>query len=315
MACHGVRLVEVGDEDGQRLDNFLVTLVKGVPKSRVYRMLRRGEVRVNGGRAKPSYRVRRGDVVRVPPHRGAARPEHAGAVPKRIETAILERVVYEDDDLLVIDKPPGLAAHGGSGVSFGVIEALRRLDPHARYELAHRLDRDTSGCLAVAKRRAALRSLHAAFRSGNVHKRYDLVVAGRWPEGRGSVREPLKRFTMPNGERRVRVDPGGDPARTDFEVVARLADPAGGDATWLAAAPRTGRTHQIRVHAAAAGHPILGDAKYAADSRGRLMLHATALTLPLPDRVVQAAAPLPAEFEHVRGGRQTRGRSPSGRAD
>lgn len=299
MPSHGVRLVEVGDEAGQRLDNFLLAIMKGVPRSRVYRMLRRGEVRVNGGRARPTYRVCRGDAVRVPPHRAPA-PDSPADVPHRLAAVLRDRVVYEDRDMVVLDKPSGLAAHGGSGVSFGVIEILRRQDPGTRYELAHRLDRDTSGCLAVAKRRSALTALHAAFRDGTVRKRYDLVVSGRWPTTRRTVRDALERYRLPNGERRVRVAPGGDPARTDFAVVARRDDESTDPATWLAATPRTGRTHQIRVHAAAAGHPIWGDDKYAPNSGGRLMLHATELTLPIADRVVRAAAPLPGEFDRLR---------------
>ena len=313
MPSHGVRLVEVGDEAGQRLDNFLLAIMKGVPRSRVYRMLRRGEVRVNGGRARPTYRVCKGDAVRVPPHRGPApsagereggplarkRPDSAADVPRRLAAVLRDRVVYEDRDIVVLDKPSGLAAHGGSGVSFGVIEILRRQDPATRYELAHRLDRDTSGCLAVAKRRSALAALHAAFREGTVRKRYDLVVSGCWPASRRTVRDALERYRLPNGERRVRVAPGGDPARTDFAVVARRDESSAEPATWLAATPRTGRTHQIRVHAAAAGHPIWGDEKYAPNSRGRLMLHATELTLRIAGRVVRAAAPLPDEFARL----------------
>ena len=298
MPSHGVRLVEVGDEAGQRLDNFLLAIMKGVPRSRVYRMLRRGEVRVNGGRARPTYRVCRGDAVRVPPHR-APDPVSPVDVPQRLAAVLRDRVVYEDRDILVLDKPSGLAAHGGSGVSFGVIEILRRQDAGTRYELAHRLDRDTSGCLAVAKRRSALAALHEAFRDGAVHKRYDLVVSGRWPTTRRTVRDALLSYRLPNGERRVRVAAGGDPARTDFAVVARRDDASADPATWLAATPRTGRTHQIRVHAATAGHPIWGDEKYAPNSRGRLMLHATELTLPIGDRVVRAAAPLPDEFARL----------------
>ena len=298
MPSLGVRLVEVGDEAGQRLDNFLLAIMKGVPRSRVYRMLRRGEVRVNGGRARPTYRVCRGDTVRVPPHRAAA-PSPPADVPERLAAVLHDRVVYEDRDLLVLDKPTGLATHGGSGVSFGVIEILRRSDPRTRYELAHRLDRDTSGCLAVAKRRSVLAALHEAFREGTVRKRYDLVVSGRWPAAKRTVRDALERYRMPNGERRVRVAPGGDPARTDFAVVARRDDASAEPATWLAAKPRTGRTHQIRVHAAASGHPIWGDDKYAPDSRGRLMLHATELTVPIAGRQVRAAAPLPDEFARL----------------
>ena len=298
MPSHGVRLVEVADEAGQRLDNFLLAIMKGVPRSRVYRMLRRGEVRVNGARARPTYRVCRGDAVRVPPYRAGAQDPPVD-VPQRLAGVLLERVVYEDRDVLVLDKPSGLAAHGGSGVSFGVIEILRREDPGTRYELAHRLDRDTSGCLAVAKRRSALTALHAAFRDGAVRKRYDLVVSGHWPTNRRTVRDALERYRLPNGERRVRIAAGGDPARTDFAILAgettcpqarrhglrRPREPV--------ARTRSGYTRQPREH------PILGDDKYAPNSRGRLMLHATELTLPIADRVVRAAAPLPDEFTRL----------------
>ena len=290
----GVTFVEVGNEAGQRLDNFLLARLKGVPKSRVYRMLRRGEVRVNGGRSRPTYRLHEGDEVRIPPHRASnlERP-----LPNaNIGAALRARVIHEDRDVLVLDKPSGLAAHGGSGVSFGVIEALRSLDAATPYELVHRLDRDTSGCLAVAKRRSALLALHAAFREGGVRKRYDAVVIGQWPDAVRTVREPLRRYRMPNGERRVRVDPGGDPARTDFRVIARSAN---AECTWVQAVPFTGRTHQIRVHAAWAGHPINGDDKYVrgrAAGAGRLMLHATELVLPVAGCTVRVRAPLPDDF-------------------
>ena len=300
MAAHGVELVEIDAERGQRLDNFLLARLKGVPRSRIYRMLRRGEVRVNGGRARPDYRVRPSDIVRIPPYRGAEPASPDAPPPAGAAEALLAHAIYEDRNILVLDKPTGLAVHGGSGVSFGVIETLRAANPGTPYELAHRIDRDTSGCLAVAKRRSALRQLHAAFRTGEVVKRYDAVVAGRWPAERRRVDDALERYRMANGERRVRVAAGGDPARTDFSVVVRLDDVLGGPATWLAAVPKTGRTHQIRVHAASVGHPILGDDKYAADGRGRLMLHASALTLPVDGRPMCFEAPLPAAFERLR---------------
>ena len=191
-----------------------------------------------------------------------------------------------------------MAVHGGSGVSFGVVETLRRFDPSTPYELVHRIDRDTSGCLAVAKSRRALLAMHAEFRRGKVKKRYDLVVAGCWPTGLHTVDEPLERYVLASGERRVRVSKAGEPARTDFAVVEVL-----GDSTWLAAYPRTGRTHQIRVHAASSGHPILGDDKYAhgePQAYPRLMLHASELTLTVGDKPMRFAAPLPEEFEALR---------------
>ena len=265
-----------------------------MPKARVYRMVRRGEVRVNGARARPSSRLQRGDRVRIPPLRVNAKAEAATRAPSALFESLLENAVHQDDDLLVLNKPSGIAAHGGSGVSFGVIETLRQFDPATRYALAHRLDRDTSGCLAVAKTRRALLALHAQFRAAQVRKRYDLVVAGRWPERLRRIEQPLQRFVLANGERRVRAANDGDAARTDFVVVAHQEH-----STWLAAYPKTGRTHQIRVHAAAAGHPILGDDKYAprqTRQAKRLMLHATELALTLDDRALRLKAPLPPEF-------------------
>ena len=289
------RLVDVVAEHGQRLDNFLLGKLKGVPKARVYRMVRRGEVRVNGARARPSSRLQRGDRVRIPPLRASANAETGTrAAPGALFESLLENAVHQDDDLLVLNKPSGIAAHGGSGVSFGVIETLRQFDPATRYALAHRLDRDTSGCLAVAKTRRALLALHAQFRAAQVRKRYDLVVAGRWPERLRRIEQPLQRFVLANGERRVRAANDGDAARTDFVVVAHQEH-----STWLAAYPKTGRTHQIRVHAAAAGHPILGDDKYAprqTRQAKRLMLHATELALTLDGRALRLKAQLPAEF-------------------
>lgn len=293
-------VVAVGAEHGQRLDNFLLTRLRGIPRSRVYRMLRRGEVRVNGARKRPDYRLRRADSVRIPPHSrapGAERPPP----PRRLFDALLAAAIYQDEGLIVLNKPSGLAVHGGSGVSFGVVETLRAGDPDTRYELAHRLDRDTSGCLAVAKSRRALLALHAQFRTAQVRKRYDLLVAGHWPDELRSVDKALKRYTLANGERRVRAQADGEAARTDFAVVRRLANaPAhAGRATWLAAYPKSGRTHQIRVHAAASGHPILGDRKYADrdHAASRLMLHASALTLTVNGARQRFEAPLPAEFD------------------
>lgn len=294
-----VNIVAVDAEHGQRLDNFLIARMKGLPKSRIYRMVRRGEVRVNGARRRPSYRVQRGDRVRIPPFRGRA-PAAPAAVEGRgapIET-LRNATVYENDDLLVIDKPSGVAVHGGSGISLGVIEMLRRNDPSMPYALVHRLDRDTSGCLAVAKNRRTLLALHTQFRNGTVAKRYDLVVAGQWPERLRVVDRPLVRYALASGERRVRVQDDGEPSTTDFKVVDRF-----GNATWLAALPRTGRTHQIRVHAASSGHPILGDAKYArgaAQAHPRLFLHASELRFLLQGSQVRATAPVPREFEALR---------------
>ena len=290
-------VVVVDADEGQRLDNFLLSRLKGVPRSRVYRMLRRGEVRVDGTRKQPHYRLRRGERVRIPPHRRAASAERPPA-PRPLFEALLSHALYEDEGLIVLDKPSGLAVHGGSGISFGVVEALRAFDPNTRYELAHRLDRDTSGCLAVAKNRRTLLELHAQFRSGRVRKRYDLLAAGLWPDDLRSVDKALKRYTLANGERRVRAQADGEAARTDFAIVERLPN-----ATWLAAYPKSGRTHQIRVHAAVCNHPILGDDKYAEDdapAAPRLMLHASTLTLIVNGARQRFEAPLPAEFDAFR---------------
>lgn len=293
----------VTDHAGQRLDNFLLGLLKGVPRARVYSMLRKGEVRVNGGRCRPSRRLAAGDVVRIPPVRAPrlndGRRRAQGAEADRRRLRLEAAVLYEDEHLMVLNKPAGVAVHGGSGVSLGVIEALRAMRSTGGYELIHRLDRDTSGCLAIAKDRATLLKYHAAFREGRVKKSYDLVVYGRWPRRLRAIRAPLLRYVLPNGERRVRPDTAGMPARTDLEPVdARDA------ATWLRAFPKTGRTHQIRVHAATAGHPIVGDQKYA--DRGaaiagvnRLMLHASSLTLPAGEGRRRFEAPLDGSFLEV----------------
>ena len=271
------------DRSGQRVDNFLLRELKGVPKSRVYRLLRRGEVRVNKGRVKAEYRLKTGDVVRVPPVRMVAGNE-AVAVSAALTERLERAVVYEDDSLLVIDKPAGLAVHGGSGIAAGLIETLRVLRPAARrLELVHRLDRETSGLVMVAKRGARLRELHAALRDGHIDKRYLALVAGRWPNRKQLVDAPLIKFVA-SGERMAKVSPEGKASRTAFSVLERFSG-----ATLVEARPLTGRTHQIRVHAQYAGHPLLGDGKYgdaaanAAAARGglsRLFLHAAELRLP-----------------------------------
>ena len=254
----GVRQVEASAGDaGQRLDNFLLRHFKSVPRSRVYRLLRRGEVRVNGRRAKPDYRLAEGDRLRLPPVRtGPTRSE------SRVPDALIERIkrtiVHEDPDLLVINKPAGLAVHGGSGLSFGVIEALRAARPEESLELVHRLDRETSGCLLVARRRAALRSLHALLREGAVEKRYLALVAGQWQLGRKRIDVPLKTRQLQGGERVVKAHAAGKSSATEFRPVQFY----GKRATLVEAAIETGRTHQIRVHAAYAGHPVAGDDKY-----------------------------------------------------
>jgi len=297
-----VRMMEIADESGQRIDNYLVRQLKGVPKSRIYQMIRKGEVRVNGGRIKPTYRLRPGDQVRIPPVRQASVNPPSFISQTQLDS-LAAAVLYEDERLLVLDKPAGMAVHGGSGVSFGVIEALRRLRPQAELELVHRLDRDTSGCLLVAKRRSTLRSLHELIRSGDLIKTYRLIVHGTWPAELVRMDRALSRFLTASGERRVRGDEAGKPSLTTFEVDAHASE-----ATLLTAQLHTGRTHQIRVHCRLAGHSVVGDEKYAspeelAADRGagirRLCLHASRIEIPWQHDPRVVEAPLPGDFQHI----------------
>ena len=284
-----VQLLEVAPEyAGQRIDNFLRTQLKGVPKTLIYRILRKGEVRVNKGRIKPEYKLQAGDIVRVPPLRLAERDE-----PAPLAQGLLDRleasIVFEDKALIVINKPAGIAVHGGSGLNFGVIEAFRQLRPDAmELELVHRLDRDTSGLLMIAKKRSMLRHLHAELRGDGVDKRYMALVRGHWATAKKQVNAPLLKNTLRSGERMVEVNDEGKEALTIFRVLRRFGE----FATLIEAKPVTGRTHQIRVHALHAGHSIAGDSKYGdedftreiRDAGGkRLFLHAYALRVPLPD--------------------------------
>ncbi|MGE8297475.1 MAG: 23S rRNA pseudouridine(955/2504/2580) synthase RluC [Pseudomonas sp.] len=285
----GVQLIEVAPElAGQRIDNFLRAQLKGVPKTLIYRILRKGEVRVNKGRIKPEYKLQAGDVVRVPPLRLAERDE-----PEPLAQGLLERleaaIVYEDKALIVLNKPAGIAVHGGSGLNYGVIEAFRQLRPDAKdLELVHRLDRDTSGLLMIAKKRSMLRHLHEQLRGDGVDKRYMALVRGHWATAKKQVNAPLQKSNLRSGERMVEVDGEGKEALTLFRVLRRFGD----FATLVEAKPVTGRTHQIRVHAKHAGHSIAGDSKYGDDDftreirdlgGKRLFLHAYELHVPLPD--------------------------------
>jgi 23S rRNA pseudouridine955/2504/2580 synthase len=294
-----VRHLVIDEAGGQRIDNYLIGLLKGVPKSRVYRMLRKGEVRVNGGRIKPTYRLVDGDKVRIPPVREASQTPRP-SVGSRDLQRLADAVIFENDDLLVLNKPSGIAVHGGSGISFGVIEGLRQLRGDAQLELAHRLDRETSGCLLIAKGRRSLLELHAALRERMVKKRYAVLVHDGWPAKTRTVKLPLHRFVTASGERRVRVSKEGKPSRTDFEVVETALH-----ATWVRARPQTGRTHQIRVHAAATGHAVVGDEKYASAAQRalaaelgirRLCLHAEGLTLSFGGDQLRFSSPLPDDF-------------------
>lgn len=290
---------------GQRVDNFLRNELKGVPKSRIYRILRKGEVRVNRGRIKPDYRLQAGDVIRIPPIRQgtpAEKDEGLGrAHGRRLSTCTL----FEDDDIWVLDKPAGMAVHGGSGQSLGVIESARMMRPEQPYlELVHRLDRDTSGCLILAKRRSALRFLHDTLRTGGMDKTYVALVKGCLTPGRKLVDVPLQKNQLRSGERMVQVDTAGKASRSVFETLSR-----GPAASLVRVTLLTGRTHQIRVHAAHLGHPLAGDEKYGDQSfnemtRGhglkRLFLHAWRLRIPTREEgQVEVTAPLPGELTGI----------------
>jgi len=300
-----VRFVEIGtDDDGQRLDNYLLRILKGVPKTRIYRGLRKGEFRINKGRVKADYRVRSGDVLRVPPIRTPA-PTEIPTVPGYWVDQLRRRMVFEDPGLLVVDKPSGLAVHGGSGLNFGLIECLRQMRPEdRRLELVHRLDRDTSGLIMVARKPAVLRELHRLLRSDKVDKRYLALVAGKWPRNLKVVDAPLEKNVVQSGERMVRVSKEGKRSVTQFSVVERLSG-----ATLIEARPVTGRTHQIRVHAQHAGFSLLGDPKYNDPGSDalclqlglkRLFLHAHSLAFTLPDSGrISVQAPLDENLEFI----------------
>jgi 23S rRNA pseudouridine955/2504/2580 synthase len=304
-ARSGVAHVEVApDHAGRRIDNWLIAKLKTVPRTHVYRLLRTGQVRVNGGRVRPDYRVKAGDRIRVPPVRREVTP--TAIAPKGLIAAVNAAIVREEPDLLVLNKPAGLAVHGGSGESFGVIEALRAARPAEELELAHRLDRDTSGLLLIARNGRTLRGLHALLREGRVEKRYLALVLGAWNLGKAVVDAPLATHARRGGERWVRVAEGGKAARSTFTPV----DFFGSRATLLEVMLDTGRTHQIRVHAAHAGHPVAGDPKYgtreanqelAAMGLKRMFLHAHALSFPwpTPDHLYSVSVPLPPELAQV----------------
>lgn len=308
-ATPAVEWVTIGPEsEGQRVDNFLFRHLKGVPKSRIYRMLRGGEVRINKKRADPAYHLQLDDLLRIPPVRVAERavaPAHAGG-----GEPMLPRVLYRDDSLMVLDKPAGQAVHGGSGISLGIIEQLRAEMPEQRFlELAHRLDRDTSGVLILALRRSALTALHEMLRQGIIRKTYLALVIGHWRDAVRNVKYPLLRHLGEDGERRVRVDmEAGQKAHTIFRLVRRYAG-----FSLLEVELKTGRTHQIRVHAAACKHPLAGDAKYGDPERNaalkkqglrRMFLHAARLEFPHPltGQALDIRAPLAGELEHFLNG-------------
>jgi 23S rRNA pseudouridine955/2504/2580 synthase len=289
------------EEAGQRLDNYVHRHLAGLPRSRVYRLIRKGEVRVNGRRAGPQTRLQANDRIRIPPVRLPAAGEPARPA-ERLREQMARAIVYEDERLLVLDKPAGVAVHGGSGVSFGVIEALRALRPGEPLELAHRLDRDTSGCLLIARRADALRVLHALMREGAVEKRYLALVRGRWELGAKRIDVPLRTDTRVGGERTVRPATSGKASLSEFRPVQFF----GKTATLMEVTLRTGRTHQIRVHAQHAGHVVAGDEKYGdaafnselkARGLSRMFLHAHSLSYTWPQGgQFSVNTPLPAEL-------------------
>ncbi len=301
-------IVEISDDRaGQRVDNFLVSHLKGVPKSRVYRLLRKGEVRVNKGRIKPDYRLQAGDQLRIPPVRVTNKEDQQNSLPppNMIET-IKASILFQDNGLYVINKPAGIAVHGGSGIRYGVIEAMRAAFPsEQQLELVHRLDRETSGCLLIARKRSMLRRLHEQMRNNDIRKSYVTLVKGSWQDGKQTIDVPLRKNTLKSGERIVRIDMEGKQAQSIFKPIKRFKY-----ATLMEVELITGRTHQIRVHAAHAGYPIAGDEKYG--QRGfnltmkelglnRLFLHAKSLSFSLngSDSDTTVVAPLGAELEQV----------------
>ena len=288
---------------GQRIDNLLARVFKGVPRAHIYMLLRSGQVRVNSGRVAATYRLQAGDRLRLPPVRLAKKQAPVETQLPQSQRDLERAILYEDEQLLAIDKPAGLAVHGGSGISHGVIESMRQLRPRQRFlELVHRLDRDTSGVLLLAKKRAALVALHSEIRNGTVRKFYQLLVSGVWHPAQEEVSLPLERHVLASGDRRVTVSPAGQPARTVFAFLR-----AAGDFSLLEAELLTGRTHQIRVHAAHRGHPIAGDDKYgdfglnrmlARHGLKRMFLHAARVEVrhPATGALLRLAAPLAPEL-------------------
>jgi 23S rRNA pseudouridine955/2504/2580 synthase len=301
-----VQQLEVGERgEGQRLDNFLGRILKDVPRTHIFRVIRKGEVRVNGKRAKPDQRLLASDIVRVPPVRtGAAAPPRRA--PPAMVQGLIGAIVYEDPRLLVIDKPAGVAVHGGSGVSFGVIEALRAARPDETLELVHRIDRDTSGLLLVSRKPAALRTLHALMRDGLVEKRYLALVKGKWDLGQKRIDVPLRTDIRVGGERTVKAHESGKEAVSVFKPVQFF----GKRASLVEVSLETGRTHQIRVHAAHAGYPLAGDEKYGEEEFNekmkesglkRMFLHAHHVSFVWPETGVEfsVSAPLPTDLTSV----------------
>lgn len=300
-----VRHLAIGEENReQRLDNFLISQLKGVPKSRIYRMVRKGEVRVNKARADVSHKLAVGDVVRIPPVRVAEKAQDDIILQPALRFSLEHRILFEDDGFIVLNKPAGFAVHGGSGINAGIIEGLRQIRPQHKFlELVHRLDKDTSGCLLIAKKRSVLKVLHELFRGDGIQKTYLALLAGRFERKRQVVEVPLLKNVGQSGERMVVVSQAGKPAETLFTRLKQYQD-----CTLVQAEPKTGRTHQIRVHAAWLGHPIVADDRYGRDDinrefrqRGfrRLFLHAQQLRFnhPVTGGQLNFTAPLPEDLQ------------------
>lgn len=296
-----VQFKTVSDQhEGQRIDNYLMRELKGLPKSKIYSLLRQGQIRIDGKRAKPDSRVEPGQVIRIPPLRlDESAPPRAPS--EQLSNLLADRILFEDKGLIVINKPSGIAVHGGSGINLGLIEALRAIRPEEKsLELAHRLDKETSGLLMVAKKRSVLKALHDQLRNGEMHKSYFALLAGVWRGKTHRIEAPLLKLLAANGERFVRVDRQGKESRTDFICLKNFKQ-----ATLVEAILYTGRTHQIRVHSQFAGHPVIGDEKYGEETTnkyfrsqgmGRLFLHSAKLEIEYDGKRHRFEAPLDKEL-------------------
>jgi 23S rRNA pseudouridine955/2504/2580 synthase len=287
---------------GQRIDNFLTTRLKGLPKSRLYRALRSGEVRVNKKRVKENYRLQEGDQIRIPPVR-VAKPEATPQASPNFLQLLEESIIFEDNALIIVNKPSGVASHGGSGIKLGIIEAFRQLRPKAKFlELVHRLDRETTGCMILAKKPSVLKELQGLFLVGGIQKTYLALVAGSWDNGQKvrTVSQPLLKNTLSSGERIVKIHSEGKASKTTFKLLEGFAK-----ASLIEASPHTGRTHQIRVHTAYLAHSILGDEKYGDTALNKafkvkhLLLHSASLQFKLGDQDFYISACLDSEFKRI----------------
>ena len=291
------------EREGQRLDNFLMSYLKNLPRSRLYRLLRTGQVRINKGRVKPNYRLKRGDIIRIPPVSLPIK-DVPPIISNSLKTLLIKSIVFENENLLVLNKPAGLAVHGGSGLSLGLIESMRQIRPECNHlELIHRLDKETSGCLLIAKKRSVLLECHAALREKTTKKIYQAIVVGKWNKGIHSINAPLKKNILKSGERVVSSSPDGKVSETQFELLKYNKN-----FSFIKAVPITGRTHQIRVHTKLAGHPILGDSKYGDFNLNSEMLrkgfkgmflHAKSINIKIQNQYFEFESRLPASWDKI----------------